>query len=150
MQETQVWSLGQEDPLRRGMATCSNILAWRIPWTVEPGGLQSVGLQTVRHSWATNTFQFRRPQGRREKKLLLHENFTQPDEQTLCSFTLIFSHFSPNQFSYHPRLVTTAGDLRKVYPLIPRIRLGKKILTCRQNKVLPLLLCKPQFSLVSM
>ena len=41
MQETQVRSLGQEDPLEEGMATHSNILAWRIPWTEEPGGLCS-------------------------------------------------------------------------------------------------------------
>ena len=39
--EMQVWSRGQEDPLEEGMATHSNILAWRIPWTVESGGLQS-------------------------------------------------------------------------------------------------------------
>ena len=43
--ETQVQSLGQEDPLEEGMATHSNILAWRISWTEEPGGLQSIGLQ---------------------------------------------------------------------------------------------------------
>ena len=42
MQETQVQSLGQEDPLEKGMATHSNILAWKIPWTEEPDGLQSV------------------------------------------------------------------------------------------------------------
>ena len=53
---TQVWSLGQEDPLAKGTATYSSILAWRIPWTEEPGGLQSMGLQTVGHNWATNTF----------------------------------------------------------------------------------------------
>ena len=45
MQETQIPSLGQEDPLEEGMATHSSILAWRIPWTEEPGGLQSMGLQ---------------------------------------------------------------------------------------------------------
>ena len=45
MQETQIQSLGQEDPLKRGMATQSSILAWRIPWTKEPGGQQSMGLQ---------------------------------------------------------------------------------------------------------
>ena len=44
MQETQVRSLGQEDLLEKGMATHSSILAWRIPWTQEPGGLQSMGL----------------------------------------------------------------------------------------------------------
>ena len=42
--ETQVRSLGQEDPLEKEMATHSSILAWRIPWTVEPGGLQSLGV----------------------------------------------------------------------------------------------------------
>ena len=47
MQETLVQSLGQEDPLEKGMATHSSILAWRIPWTEEPGGLQSMGLQRV-------------------------------------------------------------------------------------------------------
>ena len=49
MQEMQARSLGQEDPLEEGMATHSSILAWRIPWTEEPGGLQSVGLQRLRH-----------------------------------------------------------------------------------------------------
>ena len=46
MQETQVRSLGQEDPLEEEMATHSSILAWRIPWTEEPGGLQSMGSQS--------------------------------------------------------------------------------------------------------
>ena len=45
MLETQIRSLGQEDPLEQGMAMKSSILAWRIPWTEEPGGLQSMGLQ---------------------------------------------------------------------------------------------------------
>ena len=43
MQETWVQSLGQEDPLEKGMAAYSSILAWRVPWTGEPGGLQSMG-----------------------------------------------------------------------------------------------------------
>ena len=43
MQETQLQSLGQKDPLKKGVATHSSILAWRIPWTEEPGGLQSMG-----------------------------------------------------------------------------------------------------------
>ena len=46
MQETQVRSLGQEDPLEKGMATHFSILAWRIPWREEPGGLQSMDLQS--------------------------------------------------------------------------------------------------------
>ena len=49
MQETPVRSLGQKDPLEKEMAAYSSILAWRIPWTEEPGGLQSMGLQRVRH-----------------------------------------------------------------------------------------------------
>ena len=48
LQELWVPSLGWEDPLEEGMATHSSILAWRIPWTEEPGGLQSMGLQRVR------------------------------------------------------------------------------------------------------
>ena len=58
MQETCGWSLGQKDPLEKEMATHTSILAWRIPWTEEPGGLQSIGLQrdmterlTHTHHW---------------------------------------------------------------------------------------------------
>ena len=47
MQETRVQSLGQEDPVENEMATHSDVLAWRIPWTEEPGGLQSMGSQRV-------------------------------------------------------------------------------------------------------
>ena len=50
IQETRVRSLGWEDPLEKGKATHSSILAWRIPWTLEPGGLQSMGLQRIRHN----------------------------------------------------------------------------------------------------
>ena len=55
MQKTWVQSLGQEDPLEKGMTTHTNILAWRIPWTEEPGGLQSMWLQRVGHNLETNT-----------------------------------------------------------------------------------------------
>ena len=58
MQETQVRSLGWEDPLEVCMTIHSSILAWRIPWIEEPGGLQSMGSQRIRHDWATNTFTF--------------------------------------------------------------------------------------------
>ena len=58
MQETQVWSLDWEDSLEKWMATHASILVWRIPWTEEPGGLQSLGLQRVGHNWATNSFTF--------------------------------------------------------------------------------------------
>ena len=55
MQKTQVRSLSGKDPLEKGMATRSSILAWRIPWTEEPGRLQSLASQRVRHNWVTNT-----------------------------------------------------------------------------------------------
>ena len=53
MQESWVQSLGWEDPLEEGMATHSSILVWRIPWTEEPGGIQSMGSQRIRHNRAT-------------------------------------------------------------------------------------------------
>ena len=56
VQETWVWSLAQKDPLERGMATDASVLAWRNPWTEEPGELQSWGSQRVGHDWATNIF----------------------------------------------------------------------------------------------
>ena len=55
MQETWVWSLGWEDPLEKEIATHSSILAWRIPWMEEPGGLQSMGSQRVGHDSKANT-----------------------------------------------------------------------------------------------
>ena len=56
VQETRVQSLGQEDPLEKGMATHSSILAWEIPWTEEQAGLQSTWSQRVGHDWVTTTF----------------------------------------------------------------------------------------------
>ena len=64
-QETQVQSLGQEDPLEKGMATYSSILAWRIPWTEEPGRLQSMESQK---SW-TRLRDFEIPNGARDTKV---------------------------------------------------------------------------------
>ena len=58
MQETWVWSLGGEDPLEEEMVTNSSVLAWRIPWTEEAGGLQSMTSQSAGHDWATNAFPF--------------------------------------------------------------------------------------------
>ena len=55
MQETWGRSLGWEDPLEKGMASYSSILAWRIPWREEPDGLQSLDLQRLRHERMTNT-----------------------------------------------------------------------------------------------
>ena len=52
-QETRVWSLGGKDPLEEEMATHASILTWEVPWTEEPGGLQSMGSQRVGHNWET-------------------------------------------------------------------------------------------------
>ena len=65
MQETCVGSLGWEDPLQKEMATHSSILAWEIPWTEEPGRLQSIGSQRVEHDLVTKLNQ---------NQILLHEN----------------------------------------------------------------------------
>ena len=54
-QETRVRSLGQKEPLEKGMTTHSSILAWRIPWTEKSGRLQSMGSQRIRHDRVTNT-----------------------------------------------------------------------------------------------
>ena len=58
MYETRVLSLGWEEPLEKGMATHSSILAWKIPWTERPGRLQSMDSQRARDNWTTNTFTF--------------------------------------------------------------------------------------------
>ena len=58
MRQTWVWSLGQEDPLEKEMATHSSTLAWKIPWTEEPGRLQSMGFQKVGHDWVSSLFLF--------------------------------------------------------------------------------------------
>ena len=55
IRETRLRSLSQEDPLEKGVANHSSILAWRIPWTEQLGGLQSMGSQRVRHDWVANT-----------------------------------------------------------------------------------------------
>ena len=58
MWDTYVWSLGREDPLEKEMAIHSSTVAWKIPWTEEPGRLQSMRSQRVRHNWATKTCTF--------------------------------------------------------------------------------------------
>ena len=81
MRETWVWSLGQEDPLEKEMATHSSILAWRIPWTEKPGGLQSMGSQRVRHNWETNTHIY-------NNTCLKWFNFESPTQDKSLNFTI--------------------------------------------------------------
>ena len=71
----KVQSLGQEDPLEKGMASHSSILIWEIPWTEELGGLQSMGSQRVGHDWATNTF----------TTIKMINTFT-PPQVSICTF----------------------------------------------------------------
>ena len=86
MQETWVWSLAPEDLMKKGMATHSSIhiLAWRIPWTEEPGGLQFMGSQRVRHYWTSNSF------------FHLGERGKEGTFSCICCFLLLLllSHFS--------------------------------------------------------
>ena len=90
MQETQVRSLGWEDPLEKEMATHSSTLAWRIPWREEPGRLQSTGLQRVRHNWATSRhFSLRLP---------FQEIFPR-----LMIFWLYFLTFTPHPTLFYKR-----------------------------------------------
>ena len=58
MQMTLVWPWGQEDPLEKEMVVHSSTLAWKTPWSEEPGGLQSMGSQRVAQNWATNIFAY--------------------------------------------------------------------------------------------
>ena len=91
MQETWVQSLGWEDPLEKGMATHSSILAWRIPWTEEIGRLQSMELQRVRHYWATNTFTY-----------LLYDNsmFSISGNQTVSTVAVPFYTPTSNEWGF--------------------------------------------------
>ena len=86
MQKASVRSLGWEDPLKEGMAIHSSILAWRIPWTEEPGRLQSMGSQRVGHDWATK---HRAAQEKRIIKRPLGENQCRLTCIILCTTVLL-------------------------------------------------------------
>ena len=90
-QETWVQFLGQEEPLEKGMATHSSTLAWRIPWTEEPGRLQSMGSYRVGHDRATNSDMMEKPNSQPQILLCADEVLetmvgmvAQPCECTLC------------------------------------------------------------------
>ena len=100
MQETQVRSLGWENPLEKGLATHSCILAWRIPRTEKPGGLQSMGSQRVRCDWATNTNATEETKGKeikiKEMEHQLHSQLYPTNismEYKVVVITLAFSQF---------------------------------------------------------
>ena len=102
MWETWVWSLGWEDPLEKDMASHSSILAWRIPWTEEPGGLQSTGLQRVRHDWATSLqvchgFPYKEQASNLTTAVTIHSDFGAQENKIYRWFH--FFPFSSVQFS---------------------------------------------------
>ena len=99
MRETQVWSLGQQDPLEKEMATHSSILAWRIQWTGEPGGLQSLGSQRVAHNWATNSFTFQ------WLGLLRARVWSLVGELRSCKLHCTAKIESTHTFKFHPHFV---------------------------------------------
>ena len=86
MQETQVQTLGWENPLEKGMAIHASILAWRIPWTEESGRLQSTGSQWVGHGWATNCYHYSVL-----VSIKLHHSVSPPTQvfQLLCSLVSV-------------------------------------------------------------
>ena len=88
MWETQIECLDWEDPLEKGMAIHSSILAWRIPWTEEPGGLQSMGSQRVRHDWANNTLTTLWAFPILKTKVLLSSHFRSKDTEKLNKLRL--------------------------------------------------------------
>ena len=119
MPETWVWCLGQEDPLEKGTATHSSILACRISWTEETGRVQSMGFQRIRQDWATNTFIFhfqlnriRRPEWealkpaklaepKRKKRLLSWQVISQWKSWTLFIIAFLLSLLCINWLIAH-------------------------------------------------
>ena len=113
MQETWVQSLGQEDPLEKGMATHSSILAQSIPWTEVPGRLQSVGSQRVRHDGGINTFTFTFSSTR--QTALLTGPLGLPLCLHLCRVTLLFYPTTDGALCLSPWLCAPFQDVSKCY-----------------------------------
>ena len=98
MQKTQICSLGWKDPLQKGMAIHSSILAWRVPWTEEPGRLQSMASHRVGHDWATNTHIHTQPSSYCLLALLSKSN----SRKTSVTLTLPLSFIQPMGISFLP------------------------------------------------
>ena len=104
VQETLVRSLGWEDPLEKGMATHSGILAWEIPWTEEPGRLQSVGLQTIRRDLAT-----KQEHKHTHTHMYTHTHFN----------SRLLSGFSFSVFRLSPNMPSASSIFLKHYVILP-------------------------------
>ena len=110
-QESRVWSLGGEEPLEKGMATHSSILAWRISWTEEPGGLQSMGSHRVAHDWATNAFTFKGFRG--GAPLLINSNKLSPLN---CRVSIPQMHYSLHRSVFMLNLCFLSLELSQTSP----------------------------------
>ena len=107
---SQVQSLGQEDPLEKGMATLSSILAWRTPWTMEPGKLQSNGLQRVGHSWMTNTTQTMKNLPAMQETWVWSLGWEDPLEQEMATHSSILAWRIP--WTEEPSSLQSTGSQR--------------------------------------
>ena len=90
--------LGQEDPLEKGKDTHSGILAGRVPWTEEPGGLQSIASQRVRHNWVTNTFTSHKKITQKEKIQKLHIRNVCKNKKAYLSETFMAAAFKKRTY----------------------------------------------------
>ena len=113
MKETRVQSLDQEEPLEKEMATHSSILAWKIPWTEEPGGLQSTGSKGVRHDWA-----HRHNLTQKSPRVKFYMPFTLKSTKLKCAFSGISSGMRLNHWTSQMALVVknppaNAGDIKR-------------------------------------
>ena len=124
MKERWIQSLGWEDSLEKGIATHSSILAWRIPWTEEPGGLVSMGSQRVRHNWATNTFT--------SSVCFLLESFYSESESSsvVCDSLRPLGLYSPWN---SPGQNIGVGSLSLLQAIFPTQGLNLGLLHCRRN-----------------
>ena len=130
-QETQAWSLDWEDSLEEGMATHSGILVWRIPWTEEPGRLQPIGSQRVRHEWSDLTCKRNISNNKRHeqlsilKKLLKIQNIESGNFISIitinCSYHFLSTHnmlkvltsvISSTQHLYEASIIVYMGEMR--------------------------------------
>ena len=135
IQEARFQYPGREDPPEKGMATCSSILAWRIPWTEEPGGLQCTGSQRVRLNWvtewlSTHTCTQARPPAREEKGQQFLVEWT---NEPVCDHVPIwvFTSFLPYA-AFHHKLKNS--DSLQVYLLLRSKKISRQYFISFPNR----------------